>query len=428
MRYYSHIDLLAMPMPDAPGEDGGAPEASAAILPVGQIDAQGRVRIQVLPEGKFPHPWYGTLDWSPERLQRMVENFRRGVMGYVPMLNFDHSTENWNAAEARAAGWFVDLEYMPGRGLFAVIELTNLGADAITNRHYRYISAETCDTYIDSTGNKFPDVLSGAALTNSPFHDTMASLFGHPVEGVACFSRAAGPGEPTRSFWVAREGGSDRSDASDGSGGGAENAPEGRPEDGQKGKPMSKLFERLRKAFAGLPETATEEDAIAALSGEQGTEAQAEPPAAADAPQAFQAPAGHVVVALAELERLRASERQAEEERQRLAREQVAAAVEEQIQAGRITPAMREDALHFATADLERFKRLYEAAPALVPLNGAGFRRQESSVDGEVVLTDADHRVIERESKLTGKSVEDAQKAFVAARKARAQRESAARA
>jgi len=158
-RFHSSLDLFSAPLqrPDPNGP---------AVL-----------RIPVLPEGSFSHPLYGKLSWTTEKFTRMIQNFNANVTGAAPVLNADHATRNPFAASAPAYGWPKSMEHVPGEGLFAIIELTDLGEEAITNKRYRYISAEVDETYANSQGATFQDVISGYALTNTPFHDTMPGLF-----------------------------------------------------------------------------------------------------------------------------------------------------------------------------------------------------------------------------------------------------------
>jgi hypothetical protein len=176
MHYFSQVDLFQLGL--APGAE--------------------TIRIPVLPEGTFEHPSYGTLDRTPALFGRMIQNFTEKATGYQPMLNADHATFNPYAAAAPAYGWFESLEYDAGQGLFATVSLTDLGKEAIQNRRYRYISAETWEEYTNSTGATFENVVSGAALTNVPFQDTMPGLFGRQFTQPRLFSQRDGA-----QFWVA---------------------------------------------------------------------------------------------------------------------------------------------------------------------------------------------------------------------------------
>ena len=132
--------------------------------------------LPVLPEGTFQHSAYGELNWTKERFARMIANHQAQVTGAVPMLNADHATHNPFAGEAPAYGWLEKLEARED-GLWAYVQLTDLGVEAIQNRRYRYTSAEVADVYGRETGAEYQDVICGLALTNTPHHRTMPGTF-----------------------------------------------------------------------------------------------------------------------------------------------------------------------------------------------------------------------------------------------------------
>lgn len=168
--------------------------------------------LPVLPEGQFEHPWYGTLVWDRPKFAQMRDNFHDGVMGSRPFLGIDHERLNFFSSRAPAAGWITDLEHDEEAALFLTrVELTQLGLDNIEGRLYRYTSAEVADTYKNSRGEAYNNVLVGNTLTNTPFHDTMPGLFGaEPSQAIALSSRGPhtlwAPGRPlttdeARAIW-----------------------------------------------------------------------------------------------------------------------------------------------------------------------------------------------------------------------------------
>jgi phage I-like protein len=319
--------------------------------------APARLRIPLLPEGVFEHEWYGILRWTPEKFAQMRENFEKGVTGWQPMLNFDHASVNWAAATNPAAGWIVELIPVEGVGLDAVVELTDLGLEAVENRRYRYISAEVYDAYTDSRGETTANVIGGAALTNLPFHDTMRGIFeGQPQ--AACFSNPAG-----RSLWVAS--------------------------DPRKESDMSKLMDAVRRKF-GLPANATEEQAAQAIEAAPSDTVQLEAVVAdvVPGPIAITLADGTVVTPAQAAERLNALAREAEEQRQAAARTAAEQAVEGHITAGRILPAQRETAVDLALKDQALFERLFGAAQPQVDLGQHGFQ-EHGTADGETTFTAA---------------------------------------
>lgn len=327
MRYRSQIDLFALTL-----EGGG--------------DRPAEIRIPLLPHGTYEHEWYGLLKWSDEKFAEMVANFERGATGFQPMLNFDHASHNPFAAQAPAAGWFTRLEAAPGEGLFARVELTPRGEAAIRNREYRYISAEVADAYSNSQGDTFANVIIGAALTNTPFHDSMPGLFGQNPAPAHLFS-AVGP----HTFWAAT--------------------------DPKEGSTMPTLLERVR-ALLGLSATASEAEAVAALDlRAPAIQAPPAPASPAPAPVAvtegtFSVPPGQVLLSQEEVTRLRQAEADLRAERETARQSAAAALVERFIGLGRLLPAQREAALVFAAQDPDGFARLYEAAPEAVNLRPVG--------------------------------------------------------
>lgn len=442
------------------------------------------VRIPVLPEGQFSHPFYGELNWTPDRFTRMIQNHQQGVTGYAPMLNFDHATHNPYAQEAPAAGWIQALEHVPGEGLFAVVELTDLGEAAIQKKRYRYASAEVAGEYANSRGQTAEDVISGLALTNTPFHGSMPGLFGQPKAAAQCFStrgpatfwaaKGASPSmpptpdpqllaqftqelqarpqrfgmdgemsheecrmmlsnavraemgdaddqyayvlevypsffiyevdtyEPTytekyyqRAYAVSNGAvmlGADKTEVErtwrvkaqaayraalaqvkqfEAGHSGAASGEAGSPAER---KPSMTLLEKARKFFR-LPDTATEEEAVAAFERVPAPAPAVEPPSAEPPTetqqhsQAAAPPADTVTLSrteLAELQRRAASADHAEAARvqseQQLARERATASVDAYVNQGVLLPAQREDAIEFALESPARFQALYSAA------------------------------------------------------------------
>lgn len=159
MRFHSKADLFSL----APQRD--TPEGPAYL------------EIPVLPFGTYEHQQYGTLDWTSAKFDRMIANFDQQVTGWAPSLGSDHAFYNPFAAEAPAFGWISNLYVKPDEGLYARVDLTDLGEEAIAQKRYRYISAEVADKWKTSTGSEFENVIEGATLTNRPWHDTMPGLF-----------------------------------------------------------------------------------------------------------------------------------------------------------------------------------------------------------------------------------------------------------
>ncbi len=125
-------------------------------------------RIQVMRTGKFRHP-DGNFNITKEHLDGFVKNFNDNTRGIDIMLDYKHDSE------AEAAAWFKGLEVQPLEnaneyGLFAEVDWTEPGAEKVSKKEFRYVSADFTLRYKDNeTGKDFGPVLLGAGLTNRPF-------------------------------------------------------------------------------------------------------------------------------------------------------------------------------------------------------------------------------------------------------------------
>lgn len=91
-----------------------------------------------------------------------------------PVIDYEHQTllKEENGQPAPAAGWFRDLQWREGQGLFAKVELTARASQYIAGGEYRYFSPVFL--YHPTTGDVL-DVQMGA-LTNNPAIDGMEAL------------------------------------------------------------------------------------------------------------------------------------------------------------------------------------------------------------------------------------------------------------
>lgn len=144
-------------------------------------DAQGFVRswIQLLPEGKFEHPQYGDLTFTPRVLSEIIANFEAGVRGIELALDYDHRAPT--AGDTRAPGWIERLalgeKINKASGLWAYVRWTRIGLADVRDQIYRYISAEYRPEYTDEmSGQTYHNVLIGATLTNRPYMKVMEAI------------------------------------------------------------------------------------------------------------------------------------------------------------------------------------------------------------------------------------------------------------
>lgn len=153
------VRLAALAFEIAPGSDV---PTEAHLLPAGEFRAE---------DGR-------PLDTESWKLNaaiaaQVIERLRQRKND--TLIDYEHQSlrAEYNGQPVPAAGWFHDMEYRDGKGLYAIsIEWTANARQRITEREYRYISAVFF--YYVGTGEVL-DVIS-VALTNTPAIDGMDSL------------------------------------------------------------------------------------------------------------------------------------------------------------------------------------------------------------------------------------------------------------
>lgn len=135
--------------------------------------------VQLLPDGEFssvdgrPHDVPGGK-WKMNAViaERLISQAQLRA-NELP-IDYEHQTlraaENGKAAPA--AGWFKQMQYRPGKGLFVKPTWVAAAKERIVNREYRYLSAVF--PYDKTTGE--PLAINMAALTNYPGVDGMEAL------------------------------------------------------------------------------------------------------------------------------------------------------------------------------------------------------------------------------------------------------------
>lgn len=145
-------------------------------IPASKIDtilATGESLEQVLETGNFiKDDIHFKVD--TEQMESFVQNFKDGVLGTDPPVNFGHERTG------EASGWIKDLFLDPTKTkLFALIKWTASGLEALKGLTWRYVSAEFTNRFVDgSTGKQFGPTLAGVALTNVPFLRHMPPVVG----------------------------------------------------------------------------------------------------------------------------------------------------------------------------------------------------------------------------------------------------------
>lgn len=124
--------------------------------------------MQILKTGRFFDPRYKWFEVTDKMLAEMIQNFKTGIRGIVPALDYAHDSEG------KAAGWIKDLFLKDGeragqKELWGKVEITPTAQKQLADKEWGYISSDFDDNYQDNeTGKKHGAVLKGAALTNRP--------------------------------------------------------------------------------------------------------------------------------------------------------------------------------------------------------------------------------------------------------------------
>lgn len=123
--------------------------------------------VEILRVGNYDHPYYGKFEISHAHLDSFVTNFHNNVRRIDLAVDYDHETRE-------AAGWFKDVVKREN-SVWGVIDWTPNGAKSLTDKEFRYISADFDMNYIDNESKtEYGPTLYGAALTNRPFVKGMA--------------------------------------------------------------------------------------------------------------------------------------------------------------------------------------------------------------------------------------------------------------
>ena len=114
---------------------------------------------QLSPVGVF----MGNLDGKPVKQVCDMEAFGRVIAAFAPevLVDFEHRAENTD--DTTAAGWAQELRASEENGLEARIRFTDLGTDAVRNRRLRFLSPVWP---LGADGR--PEALKSVALTNTP--------------------------------------------------------------------------------------------------------------------------------------------------------------------------------------------------------------------------------------------------------------------
>lgn len=341
---------VALTLSDTDGQ-GQAPGRALLSMPVASFVATGTAlqaasgRIQLFPAGTFaardgrPGNLRGVnaTSWrlTAQDAEAVIAHWQRTATPLV--VDYEHQTQlaAQNGQPAPAAGWITSLEWEEGRGLFAGVDWTDKARTHIRAGEYRYISPVFAF-----------DRQSGAVLRL-----ICAALTNHPaLDGMDAASATFTYEEP----------------------------------------PMKQILAAL-----GLPETADEAAALAALTTlrQERDSAKAQAEAAPD-PQKF--------VAMATFSAVQKEAAQLRDELTKLKNEAQAAALKDDIEAalkdGRLTAATKGWAESLAKTAPDALKAFLATQPPVQALTGTqtGGRTPAGDKPGTAALTDEEQYVCDQ--------------------------------
>jgi hypothetical protein len=118
--------------------------------------------IEIMRCGTFTDPRYGEFKITKEMLLSMVDNFQKNTVGQMIMLDVAHNPSDGSA------GIFRDIS-TDGEKLYGMVELSEFGKKAISEKKMIYISAEYDENFQNNEGGSpVGATLLGAALTTRP--------------------------------------------------------------------------------------------------------------------------------------------------------------------------------------------------------------------------------------------------------------------
>jgi len=126
------------------------------------------------------HVNYGEIEITKDMLIKFADNFKNKVTGVDISIDFDHDM-------GKAAGWLKDVFVSyDGKTLFGEVVWTPKGAQALSDKDFRYFSPEFNMNYVHPhTGKEHGPTLLGGGLVNRPFlkMDAIVSLKEKMKEG-----------------------------------------------------------------------------------------------------------------------------------------------------------------------------------------------------------------------------------------------------
>ena len=118
--------------------------------------------MQICPIGDFPNG-DKMQHCSAEALRNVAEQWRADGAKEI-LVDFEHNSEQGGTSDTSAAAWVSNVRVDPERGLVGDFKITDVGAEAISNRRLRFLSV----AWFVNRETREPISLTSIALTNKP--------------------------------------------------------------------------------------------------------------------------------------------------------------------------------------------------------------------------------------------------------------------
>lgn len=160
------------------------------------LDAPGEAAstLQIAALGSYSHSGYGDFAIGETDVKQWQTNLARLPGGRAP-IDLDHRSDK-APRNTEAAGWITKIhDPVDGKAL-ADVEWTSIGRDAIADRRYLFFSP-SYGKFKTAAGETFDNTLTGGALTNKPFLDTMPTIsLAAPERVVEAYEQLYVDGDP----------------------------------------------------------------------------------------------------------------------------------------------------------------------------------------------------------------------------------------
>ena len=118
--------------------------------------------VQICPVGDFPNG--GREQRCSLKAFENIVNLWKAQGSKEILVDFEHKCEEGGTADTSAAAWATNLRVEKNRGLVADFKVTDLGAEALSNRRLRFLSV----AWLVNKTTREPTEITSIALTNKP--------------------------------------------------------------------------------------------------------------------------------------------------------------------------------------------------------------------------------------------------------------------